>query len=198
MAVCGADQNQNYLKCSVCLELLKDPVTIPCGHSYCMNCIQKYWDHENAKKKACSCPQCREVFSLRPALKKCTALADAVSDRKTRSRPAHDLRIAADEYCDFCTSVKQKAVRSCLTCLASYCETHVRDHYEFRALQRHELVPSSRLQHKICKSHNKLLEVFCVDDKCCICILCLIDRHSGHKTTSAAEAWKNQKVSCQM
>ncbi|XP_056604728.1 tripartite motif-containing protein 16-like isoform X2 [Triplophysa dalaica] len=194
MAVCGGDQNQNYLNCSVCLELLIDPVTIPCGHSYCMSCIQKYWDQENAQKKPCSCPQCREVFSLRPALKKCTALADAVSNRNTLSPPVHYFRGVADEYCDFCTSVKRKAVRSCLTCLASYCETHVRGHYEFRALQRHELVPSSCLQDKICKSHNKLLEVFCVDDKCCICILCMIDRHCGHKTTSAAEAWKKQKT----
>ncbi|KAA0721184.1 hypothetical protein E1301_Tti018737 [Triplophysa tibetana] len=72
--------------------------------------------------------------------------------------------------------------------------SHVRGHYEFRALQRHELVPSSCLQHKICKRHNKLLEVFCVDDKSCVCIRCMSDRHCGHKTTSAAEAWKEQKT----
>ncbi|XP_071342467.1 tripartite motif-containing protein 16-like protein isoform X2 [Trachinotus anak] len=58
--------------CSICLEILRDPVTIPCGHSYCMSCLTGYWD----RQPACGCPTCRATFSPRPALGRNTLLME--------------------------------------------------------------------------------------------------------------------------
>uniref|UniRef100_A0A673ICP4 RING-type domain-containing protein n=1 Tax=Sinocyclocheilus rhinocerous TaxID=307959 RepID=A0A673ICP4_9TELE len=55
--------SQDELMCPVCLDLLKDPVAIPCGHSYCKSCITGCWNHED-KKRVYSCPQCRQTFRL--------------------------------------------------------------------------------------------------------------------------------------
>ncbi|KAM9349899.1 E3 ubiquitin/ISG15 ligase TRIM25-like [Symphorus nematophorus] len=191
MAQAGVVLDKDQFNCSICLDVLKDPVTIPCGHSYCSDCIQNYWDQDDYLG-IYVCPQCRQNFNPRPPLARNTMLADVVEKfKKTGLQEAsttlnQSLAEADDVECDVCTGRKNKAVKSCLVCLASYCELHVQPHYESAAFKKHKLVSASKnLQETICGRHDKLLEVYCRTDKQCICYLCLTDEHKGHDTVLA-------------
>ncbi|CAD7703702.1 unnamed protein product, partial [Ostreobium quekettii] len=53
-----ASRDVDDLECVLCLKLLCEPVTTPCGHSFCSQCLQRSLDHSN------KCPCCRTVLHL--------------------------------------------------------------------------------------------------------------------------------------
>nr|QAX87809.1 FTRCA1 [Carassius auratus] len=192
MAEARISVDQNAFTCPVCLDLLKDPVTIHCGHSYCDSCITGCWDQED-EKRVYSCPQCRQTFSPRPALGKNTMLAEVVEKLKKTKLPADCYAGAGDVQCDVCTGRKYKAVKSCLVCQESFCQTHF--HEEYHSRKPHKVIDATeRLQDMICRKHDKELEMFCITDQQCICVWCKESEHKNHNTVStAAQRTEKQK-----
>ncbi|MCI4395721.1 hypothetical protein PGIGA_G00195190 [Pangasianodon gigas] len=191
----------DQFSCPVCLDLLKDPVTIPCGHSFCKVCVIACWDQED-KSGVYSCPQCRETFTPRPVLRRNNMLAEVMEKLKKKTEvqaasPAHCYAGPGDVECDFCTERKHKAAKSCLMCLASFCETHLKPHYEVAALKQHKLVEASGKLKKSCSEHDKVLEIYCLTDQSFICYLCTMDKHRGHETVTAASGRAEKQLSAQ-
>ncbi|XP_062398397.1 tripartite motif-containing protein 16-like [Sardina pilchardus] len=191
--------NQDLFTCPICLDLLKDPVTVNCGHNYCMSCIKRYWDLDD-QNGVYSCPQCRQTFTPRPVLNKNNVFAEVVEQfRKSRIQPVVPAPVvcagAGDVECDVCTGRKLKAVKSCLDCLLSYCETHYKAHNELNPGRKHKMVDATgQLQERICTQHEKPLEIFCHTDHSCVCLFCLVDEHKGHDTVSLSAGRKEKQT----
>ncbi|XP_071264051.1 E3 ubiquitin-protein ligase TRIM21-like isoform X2 [Salvelinus alpinus] len=62
----GGFLSEDQFICSICLDVFTNPVSTPCGHSYCLDCISTYWDGGGGK--TCVCPLCKESFRKRPDL----------------------------------------------------------------------------------------------------------------------------------
>ncbi|KTF74628.1 hypothetical protein cypCar_00027552 [Cyprinus carpio] len=159
-----------------------------------MSCITDCWNQED-QKRVYSCPQCRQTFSLRPALNKSTMLAEVVEQLKKTELQTAVPAGPGDVECDVCTVRKHKAVKSCLVCLNSFCQNHLEQHENLFKGKRHDLMDATgRLQEMICCKHEKLLEIYCRTDQRCICLLCMVDEHKNHETVStAAERTEKQR-----
>ncbi|XP_051719651.1 uncharacterized protein LOC127496079 isoform X9 [Ctenopharyngodon idella] len=165
---------EDHYKCPVCTEVFKDPVSMPCGHSYCKHCIEIYWS-KPTQAGGYACPQCRKRFRSRPVLSVNVALSKLIEELQkagfSPALPAHCYAGPEDVPCDICAEMKLKAVKSCLTCTVSYCETHIRQHYTVPALQRHNLVeaimsmPDSKDIKEIKELQDRVIEEISKDEK---------------------------------
>ncbi|XP_061556458.1 tripartite motif-containing protein 16-like isoform X3 [Phycodurus eques] len=90
--------------------------------------------------------------------------------------------------CDSCMDEPGRAVKSCLTCLVSFCEDHLRPHLENAKFRNHRLVePLPHVDARTCDVHRLPLERFCLTDGCCLCSDCCGQEHQGHTTASLEE-----------
>lgn len=211
--------DEHHFICAVCLDVYTDPVSIPCGHNFCKLCLKRSWASAGVNR----CPLCNEIFSNELELRINVSFRDVVDQfRKTNAAPtalvggaaptnaagaalepiymqvlpdaereAKDTEVA----CDVCAGVKMKAVKSCLVCIASYCEQHLEPHKAAAVLSRHKLIdPVQNLEDRFCEKHERLLELFCKKEEKFICQVCAETEHSKHQVVEAKVASQQKMV----
>lgn len=72
--------SEEDLSCIICQGLLDWPTTLPCGHSFCLQCLKDLWVSKRAGVDSCpwACPICRKGPSAKPVLHKNPLLQDLV------------------------------------------------------------------------------------------------------------------------
>ncbi|XP_041652209.1 E3 ubiquitin-protein ligase TRIM21-like [Cheilinus undulatus] len=198
MAAASCLLTEDQFPCSICLDVFTDPITIPCGHNFCKNCITRHWRNEVLFQ----CPNCKEVFIKRPELKVNTFIKEmaaqfrqSAQQKSSSSSSERQVSKPGEVPCDVCTGTKLKALKSCLVCLASYCETHLEPHLTMSGLKKHQLIdPVENLEDRMCEKHNKLLELFCRNDQRCVCMMCTILDHKTHDVVPLEDEYARKKA----
>ncbi|XP_062302000.1 E3 ubiquitin-protein ligase TRIM39-like [Osmerus eperlanus] len=195
MASCSSLLTEDQFLCSICLDVFTDPVSIPCGHNFCKACITKYWDNSDL----CQCPMCKEKFYRRPELRVNTFISEMAAQfrKSVKNKPnSQYLRPArsGEVSCDICTGTKLKALKSCLVCLASYCETHLEPHQRVAALKKHKLIdPVENLEDRMCQKHERPLELYCRTDQTWVCLMCMRTDHKTHDIVTLEDKYRPKK-----
>ncbi|XP_078540645.1 uncharacterized protein LOC144826118 [Lissotriton helveticus] len=81
---------QEEATCSICSELYSDPVTLDCGHNFCLSCFDTFKGKEDLEK---ACPECRQRFDPEKEMKPNKRLANMVEMVK-------ELQIAPGSLCE--------------------------------------------------------------------------------------------------
>ncbi|XP_049892363.1 E3 ubiquitin-protein ligase TRIM21-like isoform X4 [Epinephelus moara] len=197
MAAASSLLSEDQFLCSICLDVFTDPVTIPCGHNFCKTCIKHHWNINDQTQ----CPVCKKQVDRRPELHVNTFISEmaarfrqSVKIKASSSSQQHRAD-TGEVLCDVCTETQTKALKSCLVCLASYCETHLEPHQRVTGLKIHTLIdPVENLESRMCKKHNRPLELFCKTDQMCVCQFCTESSHKRHHVISLKDEYEGKKA----
>ncbi|XP_049429437.1 E3 ubiquitin-protein ligase TRIM39-like [Epinephelus fuscoguttatus] len=198
MAAASCLLTEDQFLCSICLDVFTDPVTTPCGHNFCKTCITEHWNTNVPYQ----CPNCKKLFYTRPELQVNTFISEmaaqfrqSAQQKASSSSSEQQVSKPGEVPCDVCTGTKLKALKSCLVCLESYCETHLEPHLTRSGLKRHQLInPVENLDGRMCLKHDKLLELFCKTDQMCVCVLCTVLDHKTHDVVPLREECEGKKA----
>ncbi|XP_075911030.1 zinc-binding protein A33-like isoform X2 [Petromyzon marinus] len=180
-----SDCVDSELCCPICLCTFDCPSTLSCGHSFCLQCLDGAWE----RASSFSCPQCRATFPERPQLKRNVALANLVEQLRVGER------MAAVVFCDGCDDGETPAVKTCLRCESSFCESHLKPHLKNPKLMDHVLVaPIVSLEERRCQQHGDPYRFFCKQDESLICTVCTIaGHHRGHDVNTLEDVHEIRK-----
>lgn len=193
---------EGITECPICAEIYDDPRTLPCLHTYCLKCIEKYAEDGEPKTKM-TCPVCRSEFVMPEGGASCLR-KNFFMEKMKRIR---ELSVSSDhssKTCDTCSNGDHRtsgklATMYCIDCQEKMCDVCSACHGKMKISSHHKQVAFSdraTLANELrssyppatCEKHtDKILEVYCLKCKVVLCMMCYIKQHQGHQCCEVSE-----------
>ena len=193
-------------ECSICVHTINQPKSLPCLHSFCLDCINKYAATKRSQgNTAFGCPECSAIVNIPDGesfedfptsfylnrLVDILALEDDTAERQTCSN------------CD----ENSPAASFCFACKTFLCSACLAAHNRMKASRSHRQTPLNNLaagdveelmqRPVMCEKSNhrqEPLEFYCQDCQVCICSKCSVTTHNQHVKLDIADAADQHKA----
>ena len=176
----------SLLECSVCLQVFQDPRNLPCGHTFCLRCIQ------NISNRLCSL--CKRKWSL-PANGLQDLPKNFIVENCITSLPSIS-------HCAVAGNSSHGAVKFlCIDCWDPLCDKCGQGHTQCNRLTQNHVVKlisevdqsdielHNRQKALLCNQHkDKAIEFYCTNCDMFVCCSCYILFHNKHDCISVEEA----------
>ncbi len=129
--------------CGRCLNLLNNPVTLPCDHVYCMPCLQSIHPSK--------CPFDEKMYvtkdlSVNPTLK------DLIADFKSADLLGNHGDL--NSMCQFCKSDPKQPTKFCVKCEGYFCDECCASQHAPAPMKRHQIINASdAIVYPACEYH---------------------------------------------
>ena len=176
------DEIEKLLICSLCLDILKSPKTLPCTHSFCEECLQKYvGDEVSNKSEGIHCPFCKTLSKSGEFINiyRLKEFLDLYWKCKKGIIPP----------CFTCESDENKVIWKCNDCKVLLCEGCQRVHRKLPNCKTHQCVQYNVDSEQAiddnyyCESHpEQVMDLYCTQCKQLICLKCKLTNHDKHRS----------------
>ena len=193
-------------ECPLCLETVKNPKTLPCLHSFCLECLDKLANFARRQLQTkIKCPVCQTSFSIPDTDTFANLPSSFHLNRLVDVLALHDSTVQVQK-CNSCDE-SNPATSYCFVCQSFMCESCFQAHQRLKATRDHRNVLIDKLQAQdvqelierpiMCsKKYHKdqPLEFYCQDCKVLICQKCSVVSHNRHSMTDTQQAAQEQKI----
>ena len=197
---------QKEAECPLCLETVNNPKTLPCLHSFCLECLDIHANFARRQLQATiKCPVCQTSFQIPegdsfknlPTSYHLNRLVDVLALKDSGAQA---------QKCGSCDE-NNTASSYCFVCQSFLCSPCFEAHQRLKATRGHRNVVIEKLQvqdvqeliHRpvMCSQQyheNQPLEFYCEECKVPICHKCSVVSHNRHTMTDSGKVAKVQKM----